>query len=501
MYKVKLNEKSNPDKPVNIKPRRRRSRFLLYPLLFIGTFLTLFAIDYVFFSGKDLFSRSNIIKAVSTGTNLVNRIVNLELKNDDGITSVLIAGIDTRNIVFEDGAFKSTKPQGQAGTRNIDTIIQVVYDHNKNELVMISIPRDLGVDVREECLKFSGSIHWVYDKAETAKCPGRGIEELKHTVESVTGIPIQYHVFVTLDSFVEAIETVGETNPTTGEVGIYVDNPTDVWDVYPYNDYGWENVYFKKGNIFLSGEDALKYVRVRQLTSDFGRARRQQIVIEAVIGRVLSSDTLLDGNKIAELYRIYRQKTLVSEVSFKEILAGVDLIQKVNTGEIVNIVLDPEISGSERYLDKQPHNRPGGPYYMVPTHWKECPGDEFCKVKQLIRSIIENPTVFEEEAKVFAYATSNYQGRLYFDDPTYKAFMNIEPPFKLTHSRYLVTLAQDLKDQSGVVVLDFSAGKYPETLKYLRAQPGITLLSGENYTRYRLNKEDFTILVPAAQNN
>lgn len=491
MYQINLNQARKK------KRLRRRVKFVLYPFLFMLTFVGFFLIDYFFFSGADLFSKSSLARIVSSGTGIVNKFVDLELKNDDGVTSFLIAGIDTRNIVFENGEFRSTKPQGQAGTRNIDTIIQVVYDHNKNELAMISIPRDLGVDFNEPCLKFSGSIHWIYDKTENANCPGRGIEELNKTVESVTGIPVHYHVFVTLDSFVEAIETVGEVHPVTGEVGIYVDNPTDVWDVYPYNDHGWENVYFKKGRIFLSGEDALKYVRVRQLTSDFGRARRQQIVIEAVMKRALSSDTLLDPDKISELYKIYRQKTLVSEVTLKEIVAGLDLIEKVDLSEILHIVLDPNIGGNERYLDKQPHNRPGGPYYMVPTHWKECPGNEFCRVQGLIQSIMQYPFVFHEEANVFAYATSNYQGKLHFDDPAFSQFDKSEPAIKLTRSKFLVTPSQEIKNMNQVVVIDFSAGKYPETLSYLTSQPGFTVLEGTNYQRYRLNKEDFTILVPS----
>ncbi len=488
MYKIDLNETKKK------QSLRKRSKFILYTFLFVFSFCAFFLVDHFVIQGG---SGSSLVRIVSSGTNLVNKFVDLELQNDDGVTSVLVAGIDTRNIVFENGEFRSTKPQGQAGTRNIDTIIQIVYDHNKNELTMISIPRDLGVDFRESCLKFSGSIHWIYDKTENANCPGRGIEELKQTVESVTGISVQYHVFITLESFVEAIDAVGEVNPETGEKGIYVDNPTDVWDVYPYNDYGWENVYFKKGRIFLTGEDALKYVRVRQLTTDFGRARRQQIVIEAVMRRVISSDTLLDPGKISDLYKIYKQKTLISEVTLKEIIAGLDLIEKVDLSGIVNIVLDPNLGGNERYLNKQPHNRPGGPYYMIPTHWKECPGNEFCKVHSLIQSIIEHSAVFAEEANTFAYAASYSQGKLFFDNPDYINFENSQPPVNLTRSKYQINTSQEIKDMGQVVVLDFSQGKHPETSRYLSEQSGFTLLDGANYLRYRLNKEDFTILIPS----
>jgi hypothetical protein len=52
----------------------------------------------------------------------------------------------------------------------------------------------------------------------------------------------------------------------------------------------------------MSGADALWYVRARYTTSDFDRTRRQQEVIQAIGGSLLSKDAL---NKADELYDIY----------------------------------------------------------------------------------------------------------------------------------------------------------------------------------------------------
>lgn len=73
--------------------------------------------------------------------------------------------------------------------------MQVVFNHQTGDAVMISIPRDMGVDVRLDCLEFHGSIHWVYDRAERARCEIGGVGALKTAVSSITGIPIQYHIF------------------------------------------------------------------------------------------------------------------------------------------------------------------------------------------------------------------------------------------------------------------------------------------------------------------
>ncbi|HRP37560.1 MAG TPA: hypothetical protein PLS50_07170, partial [Candidatus Dojkabacteria bacterium] len=157
------------------------------------------------------------------------------------------------------------------------------------------------------------------------------------------------------------------------------------------------------------------------------------------------------------------------------------------------------IGGSEKYLNKQPHDRPGGPYYMVPTHWKDCPGNEFCRIQELIKSIIGNPVVYEENAEVFAYGTANLKGKLYFDYPKFVDFSSNEPPLRITNSKYLVTLSKEFKDQNSIIILDFSDGELPATRQYLSVNLSTSIVDGKPYQRYRLNKEDFTILLPSPQ--
>lgn len=317
------------------------------------------------------------------------------IAEDNDLTAVLIVGIDTRNAIVKDGEFYSQNPSSDNSvyTRNTDTIMQAVYDHRTGNILMISIPRDMGIDVRKDCLKYSGAINQVYVKGQRSSCEESGIELLQEVVESVTGIKSQYYVMVSLNAFEEVIKIVGETN-SKGEKGIFVNNPKDVWDVYPIAT-GWENVYFPKGKLFLNPYRALQYARTRQYTSDFDRAGRQQLIVEAVIDRVLSTDTLLNPSKINELLTSFDSLLVYSKPqNFTEILQILDVARQIDKERIYHIVLDPEFGGHEVYLNKAPHDR-RGPYYMVPTAWKDCPGNEFCKVQDRISEILINPDLIE----------------------------------------------------------------------------------------------------------
>lgn len=352
-------------------------------------------------SEKTSLSSDNLTLLAETGVNGIATESSPSINGSGNYTSLLVVGIDSRDVVVKNGEFVNTKPEGQAGTRNSDTIIQAVFDHRDDKVFLISIPRDMGVDVREDCITFSGSIHWVYDKAQRKKnCEGGGIGVLARTVENITGIPVNYHAFITLDTFQDIIKTVG-IKDANGKTGIVVDNPRSFSDIYPSSDEkGWESVYFPKGQLFLSPYRALQFARTRQYTSDFDRANRQQLIIQTVLKSVLNANTLLDPTKLSALLETYKTKTLISEPqSLGEWIKLIDIAGRVDTDKITKLVLSPELGGHEKYLDKQPHGRPGGPYYMVPKAWKECPGDEFCKVKEYILQIMDDPNLYINEDK------------------------------------------------------------------------------------------------------
>ena len=376
-----------------------------FPVYLIIVFFVVLTSLFLLFDAPKIFkqqeservfgSDNNQTQILAAGVEGLQTEASSSISGSGNFTSALILGIDARNFEIKNGEIINTKPEGQAGTRNVDTIMQVIFDHRDNKLFFISIPRDMGIDVREDCFKYSGSINQVYDKAQKKNCPGGGIGVIERLVAGITGIKVNYHAVFTLDAFLDVIKTVG-IKDSKGNIGIVVENPRGFSDIYPASDQeGWESVYFPKGQLFLTPYRALQFARARQYTGDFDRAARQQLVVESVVKNILDSNTFLDPVKISSLIDTYKSKTIISEPqSLSEMLKLIDIARNADLKNVTKVVLGPELGGHEKYLNKQPHDRPGGPYYMVPTAWKECPGNEFCKVQEYISQIMVNPDLY-----------------------------------------------------------------------------------------------------------
>ncbi|MEI7579073.1 MAG: LCP family protein [bacterium] len=436
--------------------------------------------------------QTNLIKTmVNNSTDLASSIIEPKLKHKDYLTSVLLIGMDTRFVKYENGSFSNNAPQNKGDSRNTDTIMQIVYDNLNENVFMISIPRDMGSDVNETCLNYHASVNEIFDRAEKKQCLGGGIAVLKKTIENMTGIEIQYYGIVTIDAFQEIVNTIGEKNDQ-GKIGIRLDNPTAFTDYYPItNGNGFEKVYFAKGEIFLTGEQAIKYVRTRQTSSDFSRIRRQQDFILALKNSALKSEVILNPQKVLHLLQIFNEKTMFTSPNLEEIRAGIEILQNSSNLKFYHIFLDPNLGGNEAYIDKQPNGRPGGAYYMTPTAWKQCPGNEFCQVKEYIANAISNPLVFNENATIAVYSQISKQSKPDFSNSKYQEFKNGHYNQILVENKN--TVSTELTDN--LLLFDFSEGNKPFTIKFLEEKLGITAVPGSSQASLRKNGEDFVIVM------
>lgn len=166
--------------------------------------------------------------------------------------SVLVLGVDERE---NDGG-------------RSDTIIVLAVNPVLKSTKMVSIPRDTLTEIEGKGVK---------DKINHAYAFG-GIEMAMKSVEHLLDIPIDYVVQVNMESFKEIVDAVG---------GITVNNMLDF-------KVGDES--FPKGQLSLTGEEALTFVRMRyeDPRGDFGRQDRQKLVIQAVLKQGASVNSLLN---------------------------------------------------------------------------------------------------------------------------------------------------------------------------------------------------------------
>jgi LCP family protein required for cell wall assembly len=212
-----------------------------------------------------------------------------------------------------------------------DTIIVFTVDPVTKTASMLSIPRDLFVNIPG----FGYSrINTAWTDGEGAKLPGGGPGLAMKTVSQVIGVPIQYYVNVDFSTFISAINTIGG-------IDVYV-NQTLVLD--PMGT-GLDHVKVTCcGMRHLTGQVALAYARTRDVSQgatngDFGRAQRQQQVILAIRNKVFSPEyfpTFI--TKAPELYRelaggIHTNLTLDEGIKLAYLVKDIPLNQ-IKTGVI-----------------------------------------------------------------------------------------------------------------------------------------------------------------------
>jgi LCP family protein required for cell wall assembly len=177
----------------------------------------------------------------------------------------LILGSDSRKSLS--GSFgNSTDVAGQRA----DTIILVQVDAAHGRTIVLSIPRDLRVEIPGHGL----------NKINTAF--GYGPDVMVKTVKRLTGLRINHYVQVNFLGFQRLVNALGG-------VPICIDKPLfDSLSGLRLPHAGCYN---------LRGAQALAFVRARHikgdLIPDFSRISRQQQFISAVIGKTLSLGSVL----------------------------------------------------------------------------------------------------------------------------------------------------------------------------------------------------------------
>ena len=170
-------------------------------------------------------------------------------------------------------------------TGRADAMVLVRTDPDRHRISLLSIPRDLRVEIPGH-----GP-----DKINAAYAFG-GPALAVDTVRSVTGLPIHHVAVVDFSSFADVIDELG---------GITVDVPKPIvsnrFDC-PFKSRAdcvrWKGWRFAKGPQEMNGRRALVYSRIREnqldpSESDITRGGRQQQVVQAMSDKIVSFNGFL----------------------------------------------------------------------------------------------------------------------------------------------------------------------------------------------------------------
>jgi|694.fasta_scaffold01520_9 LCP family protein required for cell wall assembly len=268
-------------------------------LIFIGVLFLIGISVFGYFAYKANKSINNITgenqSIFDTAKSLLSVAPTKQLKSDNGVTNIVLLGMRGKD-----------DPNGGLLS---DSIMVVSIQQESKKVAMISIPRDLRVEVPEtKGYSKLNSAHAIGSQQQ----PPQGLQYTMKVLENVTGLPMHYGVSVDFIAFKGIIDSLG---------GITVNAASDFYD--PNYEGG---IKVSKGLNDLNSDRALKYVWARLTTNDFDRSRRQREVLTAIKDKAEKNGSLknplfmidlLDnlGNHVKTTMTVDELKTTVDTIN------------------------------------------------------------------------------------------------------------------------------------------------------------------------------------------
>ncbi|MGP5698758.1 LCP family glycopolymer transferase [Glutamicibacter arilaitensis] len=189
--------------------------------------------------------------------------------------NILLLGTDTREVrsdETEEDEFATLPGGGRS-----DTMMLVHIPSDRKNVFVTSIMRDTWLDIPGV-----GTA-----KINRAFASG-GVPKAVETLEGLFGIRINHVASIDFEGFKGMTDAVG---------GVTINNPIAFRPVHN------KSYYFPEGEQKLNGEEALAFVRERKAFtgaggSDYRRVKNQQLFVKAILGQILSKETLTSPAKI-----------------------------------------------------------------------------------------------------------------------------------------------------------------------------------------------------------
>jgi LCP family protein required for cell wall assembly len=186
---------------------------------------------------------------------------------------ILGVGVDTRD------------PKYLYGLGDVIRIARI--DFTKPKVTVLTLPRDLWVAFPEITEKYADTVtHGKLNQAYLYGGPGMGYYEgpgggpglLARTIAYNYGLYVDHYGAVNMAAFVDIVDALG---------GIDITLDQD-WDGRPVDENTVDLGYFTAGEQHMSGEEALRFARIRKLYSEVARTDNQSLVICAIKDKLLT---------------------------------------------------------------------------------------------------------------------------------------------------------------------------------------------------------------------
>ncbi len=263
------------------KPKRYWWRFTLGSAVIVSVMAAATATSILLYVGSiaDALSHNDVLR------NKVDRF--LANTNGGEPQNILILGSDKR----------ASEPEDPGRS---DTTILLRLDPDNDAIALMSIPRDLKVEIPGVGTeKFSAAFAY------------GGPKLTLRVVKELTGLPINHVVNVDYLGFVRAVYAIG---------CVYVDIDRRYYHSNEESSEQYAEINVQPGYQLMCGKRALEYVRYRHTDTDLVRAARQQDFLSSARQRVPVEDLVLGRNELIDIFTRYTTSDISDTEAMLEVM-------------------------------------------------------------------------------------------------------------------------------------------------------------------------------------
>lgn len=272
-----------------------------------------------------------------------------------------------------------------------DSIMVLSIDTKNNTAFMLSIPRDMWINVPKEGW---AKINSTYEY--------NGMNGFAQTITQDFGIPIDYYALVNYQAFEDVVNAVGGIN-----VNIQSSDPRGLYDPQPFP--GATAFKLSNGPQELNGQQALALARARGdaygsygfAQGDFDRTQHQRQMVVAIMQKAESAGVVANPIKVGQIFSAL-SANVQTNLNLSDALALVKLTKKVNISNIQSEALS--YSGSNPLLVN--YQAADGEDALAPAAGL---GD-YSEIQNFYRQLTSSNPIVKENASVVVLNASDAYG-------------------------------------------------------------------------------------------
>lgn len=408
--------------------------------------------------------------------NLIGFLNASKLKGEDkGRVNILLAGV-------------SSDDPGHQGADLTDSIMLISIDTKNNKAFMLSVPRDLWVDVPGygHAKINTANYYGENDNFSESGYPSGGMGLLEKVVSDNLEVPVNYYAKINYSAFRDMVNAVGGIS-----VNVTSDDPRGFYDpnISPA-DHG--PLKLANGVQTLDGQTALNFARARGdpcscgkyqygfNKSDFTRTQNQRTMMLALKDKVSSGSVITNPIKIGELFDAVG-KNVQTDFKPSEIRRLYDLGKLIDSKNIQSLSLND--ADGKNLLSN--YTSGDGASALIPAAGL----DDFSDIQLYIKKQMSNDQVAKEAASIVILNGGDITG------------LASKESNVLTSKGMNVTAVGDAETQAQTTIIDMSKGAKPATKAKLQSIFGNNAASADSTATASASypNADFVVVLGTAQ--